>query len=808
VGVLAALVALLVAPAVAQPADQPRDGPPDPPLLSIDTSIGARDVTSVEVQLRVPLTGASKDAIERLRSTPAAYSERYERKLKQAFLAGGFLSQEQASAVITSVEDLPELRIANGNATLTATAPYAVLWQMRGDDDRVLELAPIEVRRGTRLVVLARAPDRELESASPLPVEDDASGTLRWEFADRIDEPARIQLSEPESAPSRRAYLKAAASFLALGLPFALLLLVAAFDRRAREPRLGGAPVRLALAGLTVSVACAAYYFLQDLRLSPDGGRSPGAVGASGVFIDALVPALGVIAYAVLPRGARRVRLVVLLAVAVAFAAVVAANVSSSGSGALKQDYEDTNIVAGCVLAALLVGAAFAASVRWVAEAMPEAAGAWRKALSQPVRIGLLVALVGGVMAQILLANHGVDLGFARLGFDREGFGWVALLRNFLESFSIQLAGLVRNTALMIFGLALAVWLWRRVGDRELELNSWRSGFAFSLLVAMLVPGLNGQIEGFAAPLAFLFAMVGFTLAIHRLAPTPLARLARDGAVKQAAPDLLRKASELVVTDRRRQALTDDLLANDIEQQDHNEQLQKLEARRAELLAGSAALSSIDDLDERERATLTLGLGGEEGARERLRGILRNGWWVVLVPVAYSAFAVLDLRAEGAVSAHQPFGLSFLVVSLLDQMLMWPILIWCFVVVAPIVPGRRGAWKGLAAGLFCALPPALARPLIDDPLGPSQWLFLAAELTLVLTVVGVLMDYRAVKRIGGDLRQLGDLYSITTVRVAVTYLASSALLLFSVGQGLATGEGASALEQLITNASSLIPGGR
>lgn len=805
-GALAAVLMLPVTAAVAQPPSESPQDRPDPPLLTIQTSIGPTEVSRVEVGLRVPLTGASKDAIERLRATPARYSNRYRRSLEQAFLAGGFLSPDQASAVVSSVDDLPELRISNGNATLTATAPYALLWQ-RESGDRVLELEPIEVGRGTRLEVLARAPDRELESAYPLPVEDDANGTLRWAFADEIDEPVRMRLSQPESSPTRHDYIRAAVSFLVLGLPFLLLLVVAALDRRAREPRLAGAPIRLGVAGLAVSLACAAYYYLQDRRFAPDGDGFVGVVVARDVFADALVPALGVVAYAVLPRGARLGRLVALLALAVAFALVVADSFGSSRSDFLGLGYAHTNVVAGCVLAALLVGAAIGASVRWVAETLPDAASAWRSVLSRPVRIGLLTVLVGGVMAQILLATHGLDLDLFRSGFHTGDTSWAGFLGNFLQTFSVQLANLVRNTALVLFGLGLAVWLWRRAGDGELELGSWRLGVAFSLLAAMLVPGLNGQIEGFAVPLAFLFALVAFTLAVRHLARTRRAHLARAGAVKQAAPDLLRQASKLTVTGRRRQALADDLLANDIEQDDHDEQLRALEARRSELLAGPT-LSSVEDLDERERLTLTLGLGGDEGARARFRGLLRNGWWVVLIPVAYAAYAVLDLRAEGAVSAHQPLGLSFLAVSLLDQMLLWPIVIWCFVVVAPIVPGRIGPLKGLAAGLFCALPPALARPLIDDPLDPGQWLFLAAELTLVLTVAGALMDYRAVKRIGGNLRQLGDLYSITSARVAVAYLAPLVLLLLSVGQGLATGEGASALEQLLTNASSLIPGGR
>lgn len=807
-GVLAVLLALPATAAIAQPAaapDRPQDGPADPPLLTIDTSIDSSGVSTVDIRLRVPLTGPTRDAIEQLRATPARFSDRYKQKLEQAFLTGGFLSRDQASAVVSSASDMPELRISNGNATLTASAPYNLLWEPLSDD-RDLELASIEVGRGAKLEVLATARGRKLESAFPLPVEDDANGSLRWEFADGAEAAVRMRLSEPEEDSSgRNDYMKAAASFLVIGLPFALLLVIAAFDRRSRDPRLGRTPIGLGCAGLAVSVACAAFYVLQHRRFTPDASGFIGVVETSDIFGDALVPALGIVAYAVLPRGGRLVRLAILLPVVVGFALVVARNFGYSDPSFFGWRYEHAYVVLGCLLATVVVGAAIGASVRWVAEIFPALAARWRSALSQSVRTGLLLAVVIGAMVQILLTTHAIDV--SRAGFYMEGTSWATTLEQFLESFSIQLASLVRNAALVLFGLALAAWLWLRVGDGEMEFASWRDSVVFALLVSILVPGLYGQIDGYTVPLAFLFALVAFSLAVHRLARSERARLARDAAVRQAAPDLLRRARNLAVTGRRRQALADDLLANDIEQDKHDEQLRDLDARRDELLAG-APLSSIADRDERARATLAIGLGGEGGARERLRVLLRNGWWVVLVPVAYSAYAVLDLRAEAAVSAYQPLGLSFLAVALADQMLMWPIVIWCFLVVAPILPGRIGPLKGLLAGLFCALPPALARPLIDDPLGASQWLFVAAELTLVLTVAGVVLDYRAVRRIGGNLRQLGDLYEITSVRVGLAYLAPALLLIFSVGQGLASGDGASALEQLITNASSLVPSGR
>jgi hypothetical protein len=50
------------------------------------------------------------------------------------------------------------------------------------------------------------------------------------------------------------------------------------------------------------------------------------------------------------------------------------------------------------------------------------------------------------------------------------------------------------------------------------------------------------------------------------------------------------------------------------------------------------------------------------------------------------------------------------------------------------------------------------------------------------------------------------LYRLTSVRGAVVYLAPLALLLVTVIQGLAAGKGASALSDLASNASKLLPG--
>ncbi len=163
--------------------------------------------------------------------------------------------------------------------------------------------------------------------------------------------------------------------------------------------------------------------------------------------------------------------------------------------------------------------------------------------------------------------------------------------------------------------------------------------------------------------------------------------------------------------------------------------------------------------------------------------------------------------ADSVFASGNSLGLLSLATALFGQLAVWPIAAWCFVLAMPILPGRAGPLKGILAGIFLAIPPALASPFVDDPPGGSGWLFLSAELTLLFVAVGYVLDYRSVRRQEGDLRQLGELYNITDVRSALVYLGPLVLLLFGVIQGLANGSGASALQELVANAASLAPPG-
>jgi hypothetical protein len=120
----------------------------------------------------------------------------------------------------------------------------------------------------------------------------------------------------------------------------------------------------------------------------------------------------------------------------------------------------------------------------------------------------------------------------------------------------------------------------------------------------------------------------------------------------------------------------------------------------------------------------------------------------------------------------------------------------------------NGPVKGLVAATAFAIPSALAASLIDQPLTPSGgWWFVSAELALLFGGVGILLDHNALRRANMPLRQLGEIYQITSVRSALAYLSPLAALLFAVVQQLTSGDASSSVQELVNNASAILPRG-
>ena len=781
------LVAMLVGgrfSARAVGAEQPT---PAPVRISLDTRIDGENEVTTRVVARVPLDGRWARVVRKLRATPTAYSEAYREALEDVFKAGGVLDDSQASAIVGVGLTLPRLRIDGDSATLTALAPTTTLWG-ETEDDKELILSGLDIPAHTHFSVSLHTPGSEPEFVRPLPTEDDGDGELRWEFHSGSFPDLEVGLAEPLRAGQGFSEAIPLLGTLVGALPF-LVLLGMAVGRRTNDFRPQPDLILLALAGLVLAVVGAAYYLYQDLNESQFGDTRRAVV--------ALLAVPGILAFVMAPRGGRVVRGLLAGLASVGFAVAVALHphvreIGFVADGGLS---EPQFIFAG-LLGMAMFAFVVAATVRWLWEAWPSAptgrgAPRWLTAV-----VPSATALAAGL--HFVLAARGQH---ALFGFDLSREGWLDRLELFLETFPIQLSGLARNAALTMLGIGIAIWLWNRAAEGDLPFRRWRECLAVALLVATAVIGVGGEIDGYPVPIAFLLAVAGTAALVRLLGASSRARLVSRASAKHSASSLLDLAIRLAALRRQRHATSDKFGDGEIDHDAYEQQLRELDRKRA-TEADVPALAGLAS-EDRPRAALAIGLGGEGGGRSRWRTVLRRGWWIVAVPMAYSAYVLVDLNLGEALP--YPVSPAFVVAAVFDQAAMWPIAVWAFLLVAPLIPGSIGPLKGLAVGLFLAAPPAIASLVIDDSPGADQWLFVSAELTLLLIAVGVLLDYHAVRRAGGDIRRLGDLYSITSMRAGLAYLAPLGILLLSVIQGLANGSGASALGELVTNASSLLP---
>ncbi|HEX5763802.1 MAG TPA: hypothetical protein VFY04_11875 [Solirubrobacterales bacterium] len=777
---------------------------PEGPTLKIVTE--ATDAEPISTfSMRVPLTGEAAMAMRRLRAAETGFSMQYRQALVEV-LAATVLPVERAAQLAQDAIGLPRLELGGGVAELSVALHPFSLWQEK-DGGRRLNLWSIEAPPDGRLVVVLRVPGDPL-SARPLPDEDDGNGQLRWILPSESPAEISVSLREPLSAEDGHWAPRFASNFIAAGLPFAILLILL-WGRRRTAYEL----FPLAVAGAALALAGATYYVYEGLATnwpSPDNR-----------FASALLPALGTVPFVALAWRGRDRAFVLAALLSGAFAALVASHgsfaVQRPGDGsdvlrvvAAEAEYlvrDGDELIAACVVAILLATLVLASVVRWLARLRDRPdrparseKGPWRS------RRALVAAAIGlaalGLVGQLILAARSSE-DFDSL-FNEEP-PWSAALGSFLDSFPFLLANLSRNLALMLLGITLAAWLWRRAGAGEVAFQSWLECGALGLLFATAVTGVGGEIDGYAVPIPFLLSLAGATVGVRALARTRRGGRAAEGRAETVARSLLDDATEVALDRRRRHALNDRLVAGELDERAHRDAIRGLDERRKGLAAAKSLGAAAGTGWPRE--ALALGLSTGIGARARFGELLRDGWPILLPPVAYTVYALVDLSAPHALSDAEPMGAAFLATALIDQALMWPLVAWCFVVAQPILPGHVGPLKGLWVGVFSALPFAVSSFALDDPLGREQWLFLSAELTLLLVVVGLFLDYRAVRRTGRDLRDLGELYNVTSARATLAYVAPLALLLFGVIRGLASGEGASALEELVSNASSLLPSG-
>src|SRR5262249_35726988 len=136
----------------------------------------------------------------------------------------------------------------------------------------------------------------------------------------------------------------------------------------------------------------------------------------------------------------------------------------------------------------------------------------------------------------------------------------------------------------------------------------------------------------------------------------------------------------------------------------------------------------------------------------------------------------------------------------------WLVAVALFLILYPVIPGRNGIYKGFFATLVYAIPAALASPLLDSPADARQgWLFISAELALMLMATGLLIDYRTVVRSGMRWKQLGELYYVTSIQTAIPYVSAVAALVFAIVQQLTANDSSAALEELLNHTQHLNP---
>jgi len=759
---------------------------------------------SGEVTVQIPLTAKRKRELAILRATPARFSKRYEGALEKVLGDSDVFPDQAQSFILSDLRALPRLEIAHREATLILTAPQPLLWY--GDPSGHFTLERIRVARGETLDVIFRDRDGAPEAVNPLPTEDDGHGRLRWQFG--YGRSPRLQVRGAAIAtaapfPTVTSRLRGAANFLVTGLPFLVLLALVMLERSSF--RTYTALPRIAAVGALLSIACAFafYYYLGFGKVFNGDGSLVRAAGAS--LLEVLIPALGLVAFVAFPAPFSRPRIVAVSLLSLLFAGLAYAGVAWGAEPlGLHLSLKSVQVAASCVIALLLIGLVIEAVARWLGDLAPVARGWWRNLGGARTGLILLgaIALVGA--AQLVLAGRST---FPRIGFSDFSLGSLPSLAVALEGLPFQLAGLCRTLCLALLGVGLAGWLRWRAAEGEVPFSAWPECVALGLMFATAVIGLDGDVDGYAVPLAFLFSLASVSIGVRLLSLTALGKLAGDAAGRREAPRLLQESVELTVLRRKRQALEKKLSGNEIGDAEYDTQLAQINARRGELLQPVGAEETVAGVvgENRARRMLALGLAGPDGAAERFASLCREGWWALAVPMAYSAYALLHARAGSVFASHNELGVLALLASLFGQLLVWPVAAWCFILVMPILPGRVGPAKGLLAGVFCAIPPALASAFVKSGAGHAGWVFLFAELTLVFTAIGFVLDYHSMKREDWDLSKLGELYNITDLRSALVYLGPLAVVLIGVIQGLANGSGVSALQELATHSSSLVP---
>lgn len=775
---------LAPAAAVAGPA-------PSPPLRVVSSlRLATASQPYEQVKLAIPLTPALVGAVAALRSTPAADSEPYQERLETLLQTDARLSLNDRAGLASDLRAPPRLQIAEGVADLTLEPELPVLWRI--SDPEKVDFEQVKVPAGVHLTAVLHASDLGVDAASPLPLADDGDANLRWSFGPGSSASAQVTLHD-SLATGADTWAQQALYFLAAILPMAVFALLLGRIAAAADEKAALVPsLLITLAAATAGISLALYFQIVELQVL-DAGVITSIVRTNWVTesLRAFVPGIGAAAFACLVPGKREeraARAVLALVPVIALALCVPMlHEARFGSGSLIAPWA-LEAIAG-LAGLLLLGLVVEATLRWLDFAW---AATGRGATARATLLGragrLCIIAVALVVAggQLCLALH-------LLGSDNAlGPAFVPSLEGALGAVPVTLANLSLNLATPIFALVVTIWLWQRAAAGGLPLESSWEAATVALVFATIVIGVTGTIHGYPAPFPFFASFLSIAAALLVLARGPRAALAK----------LTRTVAETDQMLDRWLALKEAMKGGS---GDGEAEAGDQAARRGEraALLDLPALEKVP-AEDRARTMLELGLGSARTAPQRLRLFVDRGWWLVVVPLGYSALLLIEQQGSEAISDGQPFGLVFLAAGLFNQSVMWVVAAACFLLAYPILPGRVGALKGLFTGVFVGLPWLLVRLLNSEDTSLHATYFIPAVLTLLFVAIGCLLDYRTVRRRDEGPRELGVLYSMTSARSALA-AASVLVVLFTVAQGLANGEGATALGNAATKLPGLIP---
>lgn len=755
---------------------------------------GAEDLSET-LRILVPLSKAKGTELQQLRSTPADYSRTYRKRLEKVFREDSVLSGIQVRNLTANLSALPDVRISERVVTIEASTGYPTFWKVN-ERDGSLEADPLRIGPDQQLNLIVDASLRGVDAAAPFPVADDGNGKLRWRFAGARSPALSVVLDSPLSPQREGEFRKEALGFLVEGVPFLLFLILLVKGRSPARRMTTLSLSMLAASGCVLAFGCASYYLMVEQQILSYGvGVTIVGNSASGEFARSFAPIVGLSIFAGFGYRDSRRRILTFLLVIVGgliAAGSIAGNSFELGLGSLQLSIDSYRLLALSAFAMLLWLVIWGV-IAW-GERIYEVGAPLRT--GPGLRSGQRLAIAALVFIPAILQFLVVTRGWSDVNtFVDASETWGEALDSIIGAVPIVLANVSIGLASTLLGVALTVWVWRLRLDGGLAFGARWECVAIGLLVGTVVTGLTGRIDGYPAPLPFLISILSVSVAVSVLARQPRAQLAREEISAEESDALLDRWLRLAhLSDRE---LQDEPGEEPSPEEWRRRRLQMLDEPRLEPIS----------TEDRPREMLTLGLSEGRTSQQRLALLLRRGWWIVAIPALYSAVVLLQERSETSFSSDQPFGLLFLIASVLNQSSMWMIAASCFVLVLPIIPGRVGALKGLLAGLYVGLPWLLAHPLQGDETGLRTTLFIPAVLTLMFTSIGFLFDYRTIRRRHEGVRQMAEIYSVTSLRTAALSLIPLAILLAGVIQGLASGQGANALVDAASSFAGL-PEGR